>query len=95
MANTPPEQDPNNKIFSATDIFGFGKIVEKIPLQKINALMAFCLTGVIIFLSAAIYLYLNKEPSAEFPTDWDMRILFIICFIIVFIAIINYIKGKK
>lgn len=93
-----PEKEPNKKPLinlNANDVFGFGKIVEKIPSQKLNGMNAACIISSIIILSFAGIMYLFKENTDSFPTNWDMRFMVITAVIIHFIGIINYIKRKR
>lgn len=89
------ENNPKTSNFSFTDVLGFGKIIEKIPLQKINALMSLGLTFVIVLYSFIGYLYLNKKNINGFPNDWDMRVFTVAGIIIIAVCIHNYIKKNK
>lgn len=90
-----PEKDSENKTTVNTDIFGFGKMYEKIPLQKINALMAFALAAVLIIFTFFGVLFLRRSNHNDFPTDWDMRAITAVAIIIIAVCIINYIKKNK
>lgn len=91
---TNTEKAPENKTTVNTDIFGFGKMYEKIPLQKINALMAFALAFVLILFTFYGVLFIRKTKADEFPTTWDMRGISAVAIIIVFICIFNYVRKK-
>ncbi|MEF7658219.1 hypothetical protein [Bacillus thuringiensis] len=93
----PPEENTQKK-FYFNDVFGFGKIIDKLPLQKLNAAMTYCILASILILSFVGILYVNKPddaPANKFPSDWDMRLAVIIAVIILGLGIYNTVFKKK
>lgn len=77
------------------DIFGFGKIIDKLPLQKLTAMMTYCILIVIIVFTAMGAMYLNKEKPEDFPVAWDMRAACLLCAILLFWGMFNQLYKKS
>lgn len=92
-ANPPQETKSDSGKWS--DLFGFGKIMDKLPLYKLSARMAYCMFFDLVLLFFVLILRATGTKVNDFPNAWDVRIIVFVTIVIFFVGICDLIVRKK
>ncbi|RTE06275.1 hypothetical protein [Paenibacillus whitsoniae] len=79
----------------SSDLFGFGKLIDKLPLHKLSARMAYCLFFNLILLLFVLVLRATNAKINEFPNAWDLRAIVLVTVIVFFVGLCDLWKWGK
>lgn len=91
----PNESPSKDKTFMFTDLVGFGKIIDKLNLQKLNTTMTYCIISAILILSFFGAMYKFRSNLNDFPNLWDMRLACISSIVIIIYGLFDYRKKRR
>ena len=97
-AEPPKDNSPQNKSNEpnkSTDLFGFGRMMDKLPLHKLSARMAYCMFFDLLLLLFVIILRVTGTKVNEFPNAWDFRFIVMTTIIVFFIGLCDLMGLKK
>ncbi|MDU0331956.1 hypothetical protein ACTNDP_22145 [Paenibacillus barengoltzii] len=86
-ANTQSSAASEGKKFQFFDLFGLGKLMDKLPLTKLTARMTYSVVFSVILLGVTAFMYFRKSEPADFPTAWDVRGIIFLVVIVFFVGI--------
>ncbi|MNI00359.1 hypothetical protein D3C73_531570 [compost metagenome] len=93
---SPPEPPSKaNLNHFSSDWFGFGKMFEKLPLQKLSARMAYCMGFDLILLVFILILRVTGQQLLDFPNAWDFRFIVFTSIVVFFVGISDMFKKVK
>lgn len=87
----PAQVEQKKSIITITDLFGLGKFIEKLNLQKLPNRMTYCLVGTTLILILVSALFFSGIRIDGFPNEWDFRGLIALAIIIFLVGIWDYI----
>ncbi|NEW08290.1 hypothetical protein GK047_20005 [Paenibacillus sp. SYP-B3998] len=87
-------QKPSNNTVKRSDLFGFGKILDKLPLYKLSARMAYCMFFDLILLLFVLILRASGTQVNEFPNAWDFRFILVTTIVVFFVGLGDLWKGR-
>ncbi|MGG1551930.1 hypothetical protein [Paenibacillus ferrarius] len=91
----PPGPQPARGSGKSSDLFGFGKLIDKLPLHKLSARMAYCLFFNLILLLFVLVLRATNAKINEFPNAWDLRAIVLVTVIVFFVGLCDLWKWGK
>ncbi|KRE83818.1 hypothetical protein ASG89_11920 [Paenibacillus sp. Soil766] len=91
--NTP--QKSKSETGKWSDLFGFGKMMDKLPLHKLSARMAYCMFFDLVLLFFVLILRATDTTMNEFPNAWDFRLIVLTTIVIFFVGLCDLMKFKK
>ncbi|MBP1962321.1 hypothetical protein J2Z65_001520 [Paenibacillus aceris] len=98
-SNEPPKdnspQNKSNEPSRSSDIFGFGRMMDKLPLHKLSARMAYCMFFDLMLLLFVIILRISGTQVNEFPNAWDFRFIVMTTIVVIFIGLCDLMKVRK
>ncbi|MGG1514507.1 hypothetical protein ABE504_03770 [Paenibacillus oryzisoli] len=92
---SPPGSKPTRGSGKSGDLFGFGKLIDKLPLHKLSARMAYCLFFNLILLLFVLVLRATNAKINEFPNAWDLRAIVLVTVIVFFVGLCDLWKWGK
>ncbi|TXK85623.1 hypothetical protein [Paenibacillus sp. N3.4] len=87
-----PQKKPNEKW---SDIFGFGKMMDKLPLYKLSARMAYCMFFDLVLLLFVLVLRVSDTQVNDFPNPWDFRFIVMTTIVVFFVGLCEVWKDRK
>ncbi|NQX70452.1 hypothetical protein HQN90_30360 [Paenibacillus alba] len=94
----PEDNSPQNKSKESSrwsDILGFGKMMDKLPLYKLSARMAYCMFFDLVLLLFVLVLRASGTQMNDFPNAWDFRFIVITTILVFWVGLSDVWKGKK
>jgi uncharacterized integral membrane protein len=91
--NTP--QKSKSESGKWNDLFGFGKMMDKLPLHKLSARMAYCMFFDLLLLFFVLILRATDTKMNEFPNAWDFRLIVLTTIVVFFVGLCDLMKLKK
>jgi hypothetical protein len=91
--NSP--QKKSNEPNKSSDLFGFGRMMDKLPLHKLSARMAYCMFFDLLLLLFVIILRITGTQVNEFPNAWDFRFIVMTTIVVFFIGLCDLISVRK
>ncbi|NOU64217.1 hypothetical protein GC096_09280 [Paenibacillus sp. LMG 31461] len=83
--NTP--QKSKSESGKWNDLFGFGKMMDKLPLHKLSARMAYCMFFDLLLLFFVLILRATDTKMNEFPNAWDFRLIVLTTIVVFFVGL--------
>ncbi|OCT10692.1 hypothetical protein A8709_22920 [Paenibacillus pectinilyticus] len=99
--NADQEPDKTNSPQKTTDsgkwndLFGFGKMMDKLPLNKLSARMAYCMFFDLVLLFFTLILRVTNTTMNEFPNAWDFRLIVLTTIVVFFVGLCDLIGFRK
>ncbi|MDR6553091.1 hypothetical protein [Paenibacillus qinlingensis] len=78
-----------------SDLFGFGKMMDKLPLHKLSARMAYCMFFDLVLLFFILILRVTDTKVNEFPNAWDFRLIVLTTIVVFFVGLCDLMKFRK
>ncbi|OAS21879.1 hypothetical protein [Paenibacillus oryzisoli] len=91
--NTPQKSKSESGKWS--DLFGFGKMMDKLPLHKLSARMAYCMFFDLLLLFFVLILRATDTKMNDFPNAWDFRLIVLTTIVVFFVGLCDMMKMKK
>lgn len=91
--NSP--QKKSNEPESWFDVLGFGKMMDKLPLHKLTARMAYCMYFDLLLLFFVLVLRASDTKVNDFPNAWDFRFIVITSVVVFFVGLSDLWKNRK
>lgn len=91
--NTP--QKSKSESGKWNDLFGFGKMMDKLPLYKLSARMAYCMFFDLVLLFFVLILRATDTKMNDFPNAWDFRFIVFTTIVVFFVGLCDLIKFRK
>jgi|GEM_PF-6092155 len=95
----PPEdnspQKRSKQPTKGSDLFGFGKLMEMLPLQKLSARMAYCMYFDLVLLLFILILRASGTRLNDFPNAWDLRFIVVMSIVIFFVGLGDMCRPRK
>ncbi|MBD0382594.1 hypothetical protein [Paenibacillus sedimenti] len=76
------------------EMFEFSKFMDKLPLQKLSARMAYCMFFDMVLLSFVLVLRALGIQVNEFPNSWDFRFIVVMTIVVFFVGLSDMWKGR-
>jgi hypothetical protein len=91
--NSP--QKKSNESGRGSDLFGFGKMMDKLPLYKLSARMAYCMFFDLVLFLFVLVLHVTGTQMNDFPNAWDFRFIVITTIVVFFVGLCDVMRGRK
>lgn len=91
--NSP--QKKSNEPGRWSDVFGFGKMLDKLPLHKLSARMAYCMFFDLVLLLFVLVLRASGTKVNDFPNAWDIRFIVITTIVVFFVGLCDIWKDRE
>jgi hypothetical protein len=91
--DTPLKSKSENGKWS--DLFGFGKMMDKLPLHKLSARMAYCMFFDLVLLFFCLILRATGTKLNDFPNAWDFRLIVLTTIIVFFVGLCDLMGIRK
>ncbi|GFZ81629.1 hypothetical protein GCM10008018_29140 [Paenibacillus marchantiophytorum] len=91
----PSSQKKSNESSRWSDIFGFGKLLDKLPLHKLSARMAYCMFFDLVILLFVLVLRSSGTQMNDFPNAWDLRFIMLTTVLIFLVGLCDVWKFKR
>ncbi|SDN24869.1 hypothetical protein SAMN04487897_102274 [Paenibacillus sp. yr247] len=99
LINDPKEdnspQKKSNESGRWSDVLGFGKMIDKLPLYKLSARMAYCMFFDLLLLIFVLVLRASGTQMNDFPNAWDLRFIVITTIVVFFVGLCDVMKGRN
>ncbi|MFD0692681.1 hypothetical protein ACFQZT_01105 [Paenibacillus sp. GCM10027628] len=96
-ADPPKDNSPqkrSNDPGKWSDLFGFEKMMEKLPLQKLSARMAYCMFFDLALLLFVLVLRASGTQVNQFPNAWDFRFIIVMTIVVFFVGLSDMWRGR-
>lgn len=88
-------QKKSNEPGRWSDIFGLAKMMDKLPLHKLSARMAYCMFFDLALFLFVLVLRVSGTQMNDFPNAWDFRFIVITTIVVFFVGLCDIWKGWK
>ncbi|WNR43521.1 hypothetical protein [Paenibacillus roseipurpureus] len=90
-----PPQQTKSESSKWSDLFGIGKMMDKLPLYKLSARMAYCMFFDLVLLFFVLFLRAMGMRVNDFPNAWDVRVIVFVTIVVFFVGISDVMAKKK
>lgn len=77
------------------DTLGWGRMMDKLPLHKLTARMAYCMYFDLVLLFFVLVLDISETHLNDFPNAWDIRFIVITSVVVFFVGLFDIWKGHR
>jgi hypothetical protein len=75
--------------------FGIDRLLNKLPLHKLSARMAYCLFFNVLLLFFVVVLTLTDKHIDTFPNAWDFRCIIFMTIVVFFVGISDLFRDNS